>query len=507
MDAVPASDLGLCDASAGAGSAVGPVGVAVGSDSDGGEASPQAAAWLAGLRRDFAWRNAMVLKMRQDGHVHGAEEAALIAKGCAVLDLVSGTGKVRMLRHSRTVMSAWTKHDKKSGMLLGRMELVIRASAEQIIAYQMNFDSNIKLSQRDATRELRYEILEVKNLHHIVVFYERKMAPGFDNRTFLQSLVWRKVSDAPPAFIFVNVATGSHDKVPPERESHAVRAEGTRYLRLTQVGDDVTRVDYACALDLKGTLPQWLTNRQIPQLMRVPYDLQTYFLQVRRPSECSVDDGTYLGQMLVDAAEAAQKRDRASAISTFVMRTAMLRECGLPNLDAMLIGILAKHAVTGVRSKHVGHMATSNPATLSVADMETIGLDLRAIVGLSATHVEAVEAFLRKYPALAVAAHRHVWFRPMLETVAKCKQCRASTQDSLRRPSADAARSGTRSFGVDSPPSRTSLDSEPWRSASVDASTRIPTSEQPTVRRRGDEALMAAVAALLRMAMRRSHST
>jgi hypothetical protein len=91
-------------------------------------------AWLQDLKLDSAWRAAMVLKMRQCGHVFGEEEIALIRKGCAILDLGADTGEVRMLRHSPTIMSAWTKHSKKGDRVIGRVELLIRASPETLHA-------------------------------------------------------------------------------------------------------------------------------------------------------------------------------------------------------------------------------------------------------------------------------------------------------------------------------------------------------------------------------------
>ena len=70
------------------------------------------ATWLADFKLDSTWCDAMVLKMLQGGEVYSEEETALIDS------VAAGTGKVRLLRHSKTVESAWTKHDKKSGLLI-----------------------------------------------------------------------------------------------------------------------------------------------------------------------------------------------------------------------------------------------------------------------------------------------------------------------------------------------------------------------------------------------------
>ena len=80
-----------------------------------GQRGAAACQWLAGFKLDSAWRDAMGLKIPQGGEAYSEEETALIAKGLSLLDsLAADTGKVRLLRHSKTVESAWTKHDKKS---------------------------------------------------------------------------------------------------------------------------------------------------------------------------------------------------------------------------------------------------------------------------------------------------------------------------------------------------------------------------------------------------------
>jgi hypothetical protein len=49
---------------------------------------------------------------------------------------------MRPLELSKTVLSAWTKLDSNSGLLIGQVEAMIRTSPEQIIAYLMHFDSS-----------------------------------------------------------------------------------------------------------------------------------------------------------------------------------------------------------------------------------------------------------------------------------------------------------------------------------------------------------------------------
>jgi hypothetical protein len=175
-------------------------------------------------------------------------------------------------------------------------------------------------------------------------------------------------------------------------------------------------MEYACSLDFRGRTPRWFANSvAVPQLMMLPYKLQTYFLQVKSPNSSAAADGALLGHILFDAVEAAKKPERASAVATFVQRTAILRESGVACLDALLTASLGES----------GHdllpqaVATSDPATLTAVEATTIGRGLDAIIRVSAAPSEAVDEFVQAYAALGVAAQQRDWLRPMLETVAK----------------------------------------------------------------------------------------
>ena len=122
--------------------------------------------------------------------------------------------------------------------------------------------------------------------------------------------------------------------------------------------------------------------------------------------------------MVTDMAEAAKKCDRASAIRAFVRRMAVLRECPLASLDAMLVGIFVGKASVSGPSKGMP-TAAQDPAALTAPDAENIGRGFNSIVRRGAMPVAAVDELLRMHLALGVVAQQHAWFRPMLETIAK----------------------------------------------------------------------------------------
>jgi hypothetical protein len=81
--------------------------------------------------------------------------------------------------------------------------------------------------------------------------------------------VLERLSDDPVSYVWVAAPIETHRKVTPDDERHAVRAASMRCCRLTAIAPNVTRMDYACTLDLKGAFPRAITNNlAIPELMR-----------------------------------------------------------------------------------------------------------------------------------------------------------------------------------------------------------------------------------------------
>ncbi len=369
--------------------------------------SERAKAWVNDTEDDSVWRHSLVAKMRQDGHVYSDDELALIAQGTAELDaFADGTGRVRSFRRSNTATVAQTKFDKASGRLMGRVELVVGASPEHIIASLMHFDSKLNESLRTPELDVHDEVLEVKSPHHTVVFLEKRIAPSFHNRTWLSALLWRKVADAPLTYVWVGVPIKHHAKLPPKREAGSVRADGTRAFRVTHVADGKTKLEYACSLDLRGHFPQWATNSLvIPVLLTLPYQLQAYFLHIRPTSDCTAADGLLLGHLLVDTAEAARK-PAVQAITMFFDRTVILRDSTVAFLDELLIAAMGERG----HSLLPEAVASRDPAELTVAEAITIGRGFEAIFHASATPSEAVDELLLKYPALDVPHNGTIGF-------------------------------------------------------------------------------------------------
>ena len=193
-----------------------------------------------------------------------AAESELVAEGLGMFAVFETSSTLAaMMKHVATIDRAETKHDQASGLLLGRSEAVIRgATPPQLAAYCLNFDSRYVLSILNPDVDLRNETIEIRSAHHTIGFYRGK-ATGVSDRTFLFSAIAKKVVDEPVTYVVVVVPIPKHANITAKDEAKAVRAENRRTFRFTEEAPGLTRVEYACALDMKGFFPQWLTNKVI----------------------------------------------------------------------------------------------------------------------------------------------------------------------------------------------------------------------------------------------------
>ena len=157
-----------------------------------------------------------------------------------------------------------------------------------------------------------------------------------------------------------------------------------------------------------------LSNRvALPELLALPYRLQTYFAQIRPIGDCTAEDGEFIGHMLMDAALQAAKAKRKEAVATFFSRTAMLREAPMANLATMLQSMISNES----HSILAGDVATQDPAHLTAADAEAIGDGITSIRRVHFAPTKAVQEVFAQYAALRVTAQLCPWFEPMLTVI------------------------------------------------------------------------------------------
>ncbi len=219
-------------------------------------------AWIEDVEFDKKQREVRIAELESaSGQAYDLLEDALIAKGDAMFAVfeASSAGATK-LKHSALILYSETKLDAATGLLFGRAAAMVRATPLEIIAHVLHQESRYMKSTRDPTVIIRLEVLERANAHHTII-YTRCKATGISDRTFLNSTVAKKVADDPPTYVVVALPIAQHDKITAKDEKGAVRAENCRAFKLTEVAEGIAKLEYACSLNLRGSIPQAITNK------------------------------------------------------------------------------------------------------------------------------------------------------------------------------------------------------------------------------------------------------
>ncbi len=210
--------------------------------------------WTADVAYDTIMRRRRIQRMATEEQTCTVEEMGMIERCLALFDAFDlSSGAAEELKHASTMEFAQTKRDQTTGKLVGRSRAVIHgASPEDLVAYTMEYyDSRHMLSYWDPHVDVRNEMLEIVNEHHIVGYYENH-TPGLLNRTFLNSIIWKQLSSEPLVCIVCGMPIDHHFQIGPADEEHALRGESMRRYRFTALRPDVTLFEYATWLDPKG---------------------------------------------------------------------------------------------------------------------------------------------------------------------------------------------------------------------------------------------------------------
>jgi hypothetical protein len=220
-------------------------------------------AWRADVAHDRGRRAHYIQPMKATEQTYTASENEVVARALGLFGAFArrhGRAHTRRLHRPATVDRLQIKHDERSGGYIGEGEAKISgATPEDVVAYLM--DVNSRHFQSRLSRELYkcYEVRDVVNEHHSIVFNEMHQAP-FQTRTFIVSLIWKRACDDPLTYIFAAASIDNHASVSPEAEAHAVRADILRCVKLTALSSHSTKLEMVTSLDLKGSFPSWFTN-------------------------------------------------------------------------------------------------------------------------------------------------------------------------------------------------------------------------------------------------------
>lgn len=207
------------------------------------------AIWLGNVAHDEARREDTIAGLALE-QVYDESEIESLDKGAAMFAMFESSQGVTMPLERATSLAVETKLAESSGLLLGKVHLYIRATPQQLVAYLLDFQSmHMQSTDWSSPNIVSVKKVAVVNAHHAIMFV-RTASTGVSDRSFVNSIITKKVADEPATFIVAVVPVAGHNLVTSRDEAGAVRAEATRGFRFTEGAQNLTHVEYVCSLDI-----------------------------------------------------------------------------------------------------------------------------------------------------------------------------------------------------------------------------------------------------------------
>ena len=368
---------------------------------------------------DQASRDSIVLKMRENQDYTIPEQKQIDDGLSKLTEFDSLPNKNNVGSASPLAKSEVAQKDGERNAY-GKVSTVIRASPEQIIAYQMDFMAG----HLRKAETINKRIIEEPNSHNKLV-YMIKVIPGpVSNRDLVMRFVWKKIGDGCYAFV---INDEIHDNFPANK-GDLIRALYPTTLKLNALGDDETAIDYLVQLDfgvgdkIGGKLVSHLMNLFLPKNLKSVVEMQQYFQQLRPLNLLDKQDAVAMAEVFVlkftkEEKHKAKDSKRSlafvrvqSVISSHVALKQFAKEN--PWFSELMTGIVTNKMRR--RSENV----KTRLACLSELEGRAIGNSLASLLIASTSSDLAVDGWISKFKAMQELEKSVQWFRPMMDRIA-----------------------------------------------------------------------------------------
>jgi hypothetical protein len=364
---------------------------------------------------DAANRARNVDMIKNHAGAYSDEENKIIHEGLLELALFKTKKSKKAKALSKTVKNSIVFKDGES-LGVGRSEAIVRASKEQVLSYMLDFGARCRWDDSDVERSVLWTI----NDHHYICYVRKKgiYVGGLKirPREGMNAVLWRQEDDKT---LFLVAVTAEHE-LRPINSAERVRIKMPLSMLISEITPCVCRVVYINQLDMGANLPAWIVNFSMLRFLSLTYKMQNYFQELRGMEEYTAEDGKAVGEIMV-AKTKAEKTGRHKGETKVAARVRELfkmhnglREIGIKYefLQAMMVKVLEN------KLRPAGDVETKL-CNVSVKQGRTIGAGLAVSLASNLTAEAAVDEWIGRCPALREMDRTEVWFRPMMDIVAR----------------------------------------------------------------------------------------
>ena len=166
----------------------------------------------------------------------------------------------------------------------------VRSTLQELNDYIETEDNSSKFIEKTTTPY---------NDHHSIQYRARAFPNPVSDRETYASIITKTLN--PDSIIKICVPCFIEEKeIEKERplRPDRVRMEIRSMFKLTNIGDNMLRVDYYAEIEFGGYVPRWVIRRELPKFMSTPTRWQEHFQHVRSLRELTPEDGAAMGTMI-----------------------------------------------------------------------------------------------------------------------------------------------------------------------------------------------------------------
>ncbi|GMI35625.1 hypothetical protein TeGR_g12632 [Tetraparma gracilis] len=361
---------------------------------------------------DLAERRANETAVRKGGGEYAREERAIVQKGLMRFnrfeDLESSTAQD--LKMGSPLTQAKISFQKGDTHAQGWATTIVRATPLEVLAYV--WDPVKRSSKTVDNIESR---VTRKNLHNQVWYVHRKSPAPLEDRDYLMNFVWATRGKDK----LVVVTTAIEDEAQFPRKDGVIRAQFPSTLKITKINDNETRLEYVILPDAGGKVPIWL-GRMIMGSAYLSFmtSIREFFQEQRGVAVWAEGDGEAVGEAMLIPEAGGKKPKKGENKEQARMRVLFKRHKGLREIQARWPWFEEMMSRVVRNTLKPPGAVDKRLCNLSAKDGRTIGSSLALCLATNTQSEAAVQEWIEKFPALQELDDGHVWFRPMVNTVA-----------------------------------------------------------------------------------------
>jgi hypothetical protein len=360
------------------------------------------------LEIDAASRGRIVDIIKKHTDAYTPEEKDILDEVGANLKL--SECKLKKIKTASGMTEAGITFKQGDGHVWGLSKTVVRATPEEIVGFAWDVYKRAGFRADD----LEKTVDEEPNDHNKLVYTRKETFKIVDDRDFCGRCIWKKISDS----IFLLVC--SPEKVNPRPTVlGTARGKICFAMRMTRMNENKTKLEYAQSIDFGGAIPLWIANTYVGANLAFVQEIQEYFQALRGLELWDEEDGKAIGELAVIRSEAENHREKGETNMDARLRELFKKQKGLKEIGMKYDFFQALMARLLLNQLRPTRDVYKKLAYLSAKNGAAIGSGLAVSLATNLTSDAAVDEWIRRYASMKELDQREVWFRPMINVIAK----------------------------------------------------------------------------------------